>query len=207
MIVFLAALGAGNRPIDAPPPGDRVSDWKLIGEANIKQLLTGVAYLSFSWSGLPSFFNIRAEMNEPKLYKRALTWSLSAVAIVYMTVAVTVYVLVGSHVSSPALGSAGPRFKIICYGIALIGLCVTTCLILHVRGLTHIFYASIQTNLFPPSTPQSTSTNALLPSQQDLERAPARQSPQLRSCATFQTHQPQHKSAETSSSGTAAPCP
>lgn len=71
-------------------------------------------------------------MKEPKLYKRALTWSLSAVAIVYMTVAVTVYVLCGSHVSSPALGSAGPRFKIICYGIALIGLCVTACLMLHV---------------------------------------------------------------------------
>lgn len=49
----------------------------------------------------------------------------------YITIGIVVYYFCGSYVASPALGSAGPLLKKICYGFALPGLIVTTTLVIH----------------------------------------------------------------------------
>lgn len=50
----------------------------------------------------------------------------------YLLVGIVVYYFCGSYVASPALGSAGPLLKKVCYGIALPGLLATTVLPAHV---------------------------------------------------------------------------
>ena len=50
----------------------------------------------------------------------------------YITIGVVVYYYCGSYVASPALGSAGPLLKKVCYGIALLGLIVSTTMYIHV---------------------------------------------------------------------------
>lgn len=50
----------------------------------------------------------------------------------YVVIGTVVYYYCGSFVASPALGSAGPLLKRICYGLALPGLLATTTLTVHV---------------------------------------------------------------------------
>lgn len=110
--------------------------------------MSALSMLVFSMSGLPSFFTVHTEMKEPKHYNRAMFASLIAVFTIYTGVAVPVYIFCGSHVSSPALGSAGSYFKIVCYSIALLGLCVTACLICHVCRPLLCAFALIDANTF-----------------------------------------------------------
>lgn len=74
-------------------------------------------------------------MRVPELYTRSLLLCQSVVAVTYVVIGIVVYVYCGSFVSSPALGSAGPLLKKVCYGIALPGLIVSTLLFVHVSRL------------------------------------------------------------------------
>ena len=81
----------------------------------------------------PAFFSIISEMRDPKDYTRSLVVSQAAVCLLYLVIGVVVYYYCGSYVASPALGSAGPLMKRICYGIALPGLIASCMLFVHVR--------------------------------------------------------------------------
>jgi len=54
------------------------------------------------------------------------------VCTVYLIIGVVVYTYCGSYVASPALGSAGPLMKKVCYGLALPGLFVSGMMVSHV---------------------------------------------------------------------------
>lgn len=71
-------------------------------------------------------------MADAKLYPKSLAITRSITTSVYLVVAIVVYYYCGSNVSSPALGSAGPLMKRVCYGLALPGLIVSTVLNAHV---------------------------------------------------------------------------
>ena len=94
--------------------------------------MSAVAMIIFAFSGTPAFFPIAAEMRNPKHYRRSMLICQTTVTTIYLVIGVIVYYYCGSYVASPALGSAGPLMKKVCYGIALPGLLVTQMIVSHV---------------------------------------------------------------------------
>lgn len=87
-----------------------------------------------SLCGTAGFFNIHAEMRDQKQYNKALFIGQAFVVSNYIVLGCMVYGKVGVYVTSPALGSAGPLFKKICYGVALPGLLYTALFHAHLAG-------------------------------------------------------------------------
>ena len=121
-----------DRPAAAPQGGHWESDWKLFNHPSFVDGITAVSSHIFAFSGTPAFFQIAAEMREPKHYTRSLLTCQSIVTVTYITIGIVVYYYCGSYVTSPALGSAGVLMKKVCYGFALPGLIVTAMLMTHV---------------------------------------------------------------------------
>ena len=127
------AVGVEDRPHDAPvTPGPWKSDYKIIGSSSTTDVFAALSSIVFAYAGTPAFFNIVSEMREPKHYTRALIVCQGLMTCVYIAIGVVVYYFCGSYVASPALGSAGPTMKKVCYGLALPGLIVSTTLFVHV---------------------------------------------------------------------------
>lgn len=91
----------------------------------------------FAFSGTPAFFPIMAEMKNPKHYFRSMFICQTTVCTIYLVIGVVVYYYCGSYVTSPALGSAGPLMKKVCYSIAFPGLLVTGMIVSHVSMPSH----------------------------------------------------------------------
>lgn len=85
----------------------------------------------FAYGGTPAFFAIISEMRNPAQYNKAMMTCQGVMTGIYLLVGIVVYYFCGSYVASPALGSAGPLLKRVCYGLALPGLIVSTCLVVH----------------------------------------------------------------------------
>ncbi|KAI5456758.1 transmembrane amino acid transporter protein-domain-containing protein [Mariannaea sp. PMI_226] len=126
------AVGVQDRPSAAPKGGVWVSDYKLTNKPSFVDGIAAVSALIFSFSGTPGFFSIAAEMREPRYYTRSLLICQSIVTGTYTTIGIVVYYYCGSYVASPALGSAGPTMKKVCYGFALPGLIVTAMIVTHI---------------------------------------------------------------------------
>ena len=94
--------------------------------------MSAVATIIFAFSGTPAFFPIVAEMRNPQHYVRSMLICQATVCTVYLAIGVVVYTYCGSYVASPALGSAGPLMKKVCYGLALPGLLVSGTMVSHV---------------------------------------------------------------------------
>ena len=163
------AVGLQDRPADAPSPseGHWESDYRLTNSPTFVDGISAISSHIFAFSGTPAFFQIAAEMREPRHYTRSLLTCQSIVTVTYITIGIVVYYYCGSYVASPALGSAGVLMKKVCYGFALPGLIVTAMLMTHVSddglsyvqmliGLVHRSRPSIF--LFDSSVAQSTST-------------------------------------------------
>lgn len=84
----------------------------------------------------PPSFNIAAEMRDPRGYNRAMLTSMSLITLVYLVLGSVVYAFCGEYVSSPALGSAGPLMKKVCYGLAVPALLASLTIVTHVRVRT-----------------------------------------------------------------------
>ncbi len=133
------AVGVETRPDSAPvTPGPWKSDYKLFGNPKTAEALAAVSSIVFAYAGTPAFFNIAAEMRDPRLYTRALIVCQTVMTVVYIVIGIVVYYYCGSYVASPALGSAGKTMKKVCYGLALPGLIVSTTLFIHVSLSTHL---------------------------------------------------------------------
>lgn len=129
-IVTIAVGVQGHPPaIDGVIPEP---DYKLFGSPTFTEAMSAISTVCLSYAGTPAFFNIVAEMKDQRFYNRSLAVSQSIITIVYIVCGTVVYLYCGSHVASPALGSAGILIKKICYGIALPGLIVSEVVLLHV---------------------------------------------------------------------------
>ncbi|KAM0389962.1 hypothetical protein ACHAQC_007949 [Fusarium culmorum] len=126
------AVTLEDRPAAAVGVDEWKPDWKLFNTPTVQQAFAAIGCHVFAFAGTPAFFSIVAEMREPKYYTRALVWSQSIVFVVYIVIGSIVYVYCGSDVASPALGSAGPMIKKVCYGFALPGLLVTAMIVTHI---------------------------------------------------------------------------
>lgn len=140
-MILAIAVGVQERPAAAPQEGVWVSDFKLTNTPDFASAVSAVSSLIFAFGGIPAYFNIQAEMKDPRLYTRSLILCQSTVSAVYITIGVVVYYYCGSYVASPALGSAGHTMKKVCYGVALPGLFVSTILTTHVSVLDRILWS------------------------------------------------------------------
>ncbi|KAF2021631.1 putative amino acid transporter [Aaosphaeria arxii CBS 175.79] len=125
------AVGVQDRPAAAPPGTVWKSDYKIVNNPSFAQASSALTSLVFAYAGTPAYFNIVAEMRDPRMYTRALVVSQSITTALYITIGVVVYYYCGSYVASPALGSAGAVMKKVSYGIALPGLIVGVTLSTH----------------------------------------------------------------------------
>ncbi|GAA86549.1 amino acid transporter [Aspergillus luchuensis IFO 4308] len=137
--LFIVTIGVGvqgHAPMTAGVIPE--SDYKLFGSPSFVEAMTAVSTITLAYAGAPAFFNVVSEMRDPHLFTRSLTICQVIVTAIYIVVGTVVYYYCGSHVASPALGSAGPLLKNISYGFALPGLCVSAVLFLHLPS-KHIF--------------------------------------------------------------------
>jgi amino acid permease len=136
VLVLTIAVGVQDKPADAPEPiGPWKSDFKLIAHSKPAEVFASLSSIVFAYAGTPAFFNIVSEMRDRRQYTRALVLCQSIMTVVYIAIGCVVYYYCGSYVASPALGSAGPTMKKVCYGLALPGLIVSTTLFVHVSCL------------------------------------------------------------------------
>lgn len=112
--------------------------------------MSAVATIIFAFSGTPAFFPIVAEMRNPQHYVRSMLICQATVCTVYLVIGVVVYTYCGSYVASPALGSAGPLMKKVCYGLALPGLLVSGTMVSHVSLSHPSRHPSIHPSTFHP---------------------------------------------------------
>jgi amino acid permease len=131
VLTLTIAVGVQERPSAAPQTGLYHSDYKLVGSPTFIEAMSAINGFMFAYAGTPGFFAIISEMREPKDYNKAMFTCQGTMTAVYLIVGIVVYYFCGSFVASPALGSAGPLLKRVCYGLALPGLIVTACIVSH----------------------------------------------------------------------------
>lgn len=70
-----------------------------------------------------AFFNVIAELKDPKDFPKALTLLQTIDISLYLVAGVVIYYFAGEDVKSPALGSVNPLVSKVAYGIALPTVC------------------------------------------------------------------------------------
>lgn len=144
VLTVTIAVGLQDRPSSAPQGGVWRSDYKLTNTPSFAEGISAISALVFAFSGTAGFFSIASEMRDPRYYARSTLICQAVVTSVYLAIGCVVYYYCGSYVASPALGSAGPILKKVCYGLALPGLIVTETIVLHVSyHLRHISLSKI----------------------------------------------------------------
>lgn len=88
----------------------------------------------FALLGSITFYGIAAEMSRPQDFTKAVVAGQGFVILNYIIIGCLVYGKAGQFIASPALGSAGPLFKKICYGLSLPGVLVSTILFTHITA-------------------------------------------------------------------------
>jgi hypothetical protein len=73
-------------------------------------------------------------MRNPQDYFKSLYACMTWITSSYLALGLTMYAYAGKYVTSPALGSAGPKIKIIAYAIAIPGLIAGAMICVHVAG-------------------------------------------------------------------------
>ncbi|KIW70778.1 hypothetical protein PV04_03019 [Phialophora macrospora] len=152
------AVGVQDRPAAAPTDGVFQSDYKLINRPSFTDAISASSSLVFAYGSVPAFFSIVCEMRDPRHYTRSLLICQTGVTLIYITIGVVVYYFCGSHVASPAMGSAGTLVKKLGYGFALPGLFVSTTLVIHIAA-KYIFVRALRgTRHLTENTPKHWAT-------------------------------------------------
>ncbi|KAF4925883.1 N amino acid transport system protein [Colletotrichum fructicola] len=135
LMVLTISVGVQDRPAAAPQINTTwVSDYVLFANPTPSEAFAAISSIIFSFAGTPAFFQIVAEMRDPRMYTRAVMVCQSIMTALYITIGIVVYYHCGTYVTSPVLGSAGPLMKKICYGLALPGLTVSSAMFIHFTG-------------------------------------------------------------------------
>ncbi|GFZ50956.1 hypothetical protein JCM24511_08714 [Saitozyma sp. JCM 24511] len=132
IITLAVAVGVQDRPSAAPQVGFWSPDTAVARDATFVDAINAVSVVVFAYAGTPNFFNIVGEMKNQRDYTKSVITCQAFVTAVYLIIGCTVYHFVGQYITSPALGSAGPLLKKVCYGLALPGLLVGCVLYTHI---------------------------------------------------------------------------
>ncbi|OJJ53546.1 hypothetical protein ASPSYDRAFT_187757 [Aspergillus sydowii CBS 593.65] len=92
---------------------------KATTETNLVTGFTSALNIILSYASHNAFFNVIAELKDPKDFPKALTLLQSIDISLYLVAGVVIYYFAGADVESPALGSVNPLVSKVAYGIAL----------------------------------------------------------------------------------------
>ncbi|GAA6006849.1 hypothetical protein JCM10207_009114 [Rhodosporidiobolus poonsookiae] len=134
VLTLAVAVGVQDRPDAAPQVGPWDPQVLVVAHPSFFDAMTALSTISFSFAGPPNFVSIVAEMRRPKDFTKSLIACQIVVTLTYAIIGAVVYHFCGVYVSSPALGSAGPLLKKVCYGIALPGLVIGGVLNVHLTS-------------------------------------------------------------------------
>lgn len=122
LISILGSLITVTVAVGVSPPDVTDKVTQAAADPSFVDAINAVSVIVLAYAGTPNYFNIAAEMRDPKQYTKSVLLGQSFVTMVYLVIGCTVYHFVGQYIASPALGSAGELMQRICYGIALPGL-------------------------------------------------------------------------------------
>ncbi|SGY39804.1 BQ5605_C003g02279 [Microbotryum silenes-dioicae] len=128
------AVGVQDRPAAAPQTGPWDGHFQLVGHPKFYKALSALGTIVVGFGGTPAFFNVVSEMRDPKDFPKTVLLCQGSITFVYLVVGIIVYAFCGDYVTSPALGSAGPVLKKVCYGLALPALIVGSVIYLHLSA-------------------------------------------------------------------------
>ncbi|KAL1409087.1 hypothetical protein Q8F55_005911 [Vanrija albida] len=143
VLTVTVAVGIQDRPSAAPPTGPWDKDFKVFAKADAITGITAITNCLFAFAATPTYFGIISEMRDPRQYQKVMIAGTTLCLALYIIIGSIVYHFCGQYVSSPALGSAGPLMKRVCYGIALPGLLVTLCIYSHLAA-KYVFLRLLQ---------------------------------------------------------------
>ncbi|PWN25935.1 hypothetical protein BDZ90DRAFT_233537 [Jaminaea rosea] len=95
------------------------------------EAMSAVTTQLFAILGNVAFYSISAEMKRPREFEKAVYVGQLFVIANYIIVGCIVYGKAGQFLTSPALGSAGPLIKKICYGFSLPAVLITAIMYSH----------------------------------------------------------------------------
>ncbi|KAL8279595.1 hypothetical protein RQP46_007908 [Phenoliferia psychrophenolica] len=128
VITLTVAVGV-NGPTGVPEGGSL--GIVNFGSPTFAEAAGAVGTILFAFGATPAFFNVVAEMRNPRDYwKSALVGQILATSM-YIIIGSVVYSYAGTYVASPALGTAGPLMKRVCYGLAFPALVASSTLFTH----------------------------------------------------------------------------
>lgn len=134
VFVFCVAVSQTGRPAAAPQTGDFDLGWNPIANPGFVVGMLNVMNIFVSTSASSMFIPIISEMKRPQDYRKAVLVAGLAVGVIYLSFSLVMYRYLGTWISVPAFGSAGPLFKKIAYGLALPGLVIGVGLYQHVAA-------------------------------------------------------------------------
>ncbi|KAI9370256.1 transmembrane amino acid transporter protein-domain-containing protein [Aspergillus egyptiacus] len=135
VIIAMVAVGIQH-------PGGPV---KATTETSLVTGFTSALNIILSYASHNAFFNMIAELKEPRDFPKALTLLQCIDISLYLVTGVVIYYFAGADVKSPALGSISPTLSKVAYGVAL----PTIILAGVING--HIACKSIYTRVFAGS--------------------------------------------------------
>ncbi|KAH0843605.1 hypothetical protein AYO21_05391 [Fonsecaea monophora] len=134
VFILVVAVTQVDRPAAAPKTGVYDLGYHAISSTSFHGGMVATTTIFVSSAGTSAFIPVIAEMRRPQDFNKALYVCMSFVTASYITFASVIYAWCGHWITAPALGSAGPTIKKVCYGIGLIGLIVSGAFYNHVAA-------------------------------------------------------------------------
>lgn len=134
VFILVVAVTQVDHPAAAPTDGPFTLGYRAIGTTTFHGGMVATTTIFVSSAGTSAFIPVIAEMRRPQDFNKALYTCMAFVTASYITFASVIYAWCGRWITAPALGSAGPTVKKVCYGIGLVGLIVSGAFYTHVAA-------------------------------------------------------------------------
>ncbi|KAM0790373.1 hypothetical protein ACM66B_003255 [Microbotryomycetes sp. NB124-2] len=132
VITCVVAVAVRDRPALAPPAPEPFNlNIRAFHPATFAAAANQIGSVLFAYGAVPASFTIVAEMKDPRDFKYTAIVAQSVITATYIALGVSTYMYTGDYIASPALGSAGPLMKRVCYGLALPALFASAILLSH----------------------------------------------------------------------------
>lgn len=95
VITVSAAVGVQDRPSLAPPTGPWDKQLKMFGSPTFAEAASALGTIVFAFAGTPAFFNVVAEMRNPKDFAKTVIVCQSFVTVTYLVIGCVVYYFCG----------------------------------------------------------------------------------------------------------------
>ncbi|SCZ96028.1 BZ3500_MvSof-1268-A1-R1_Chr8-1g09955 [Microbotryum saponariae] len=123
-----------NKPSASRHTDYGLATFHIFGRPSLVDATHALGSIVFAYGGVPAFFTVVAEMREPKKFHRVVLFCQGFTTGTYLLVGLVIYIFCGDVVLSPALKSAGPVFKKVCYSLASPAIIIGSIIYLHLAA-------------------------------------------------------------------------